>query len=281
MQAVLCRECRVCLSDKRITHLNIIVLVKQVPDASEIKINRETNTLIRDGVPSIINPFDMYAIEEALRLREQHGGKVTAVTMGPPQASEALKEAVSLGVDTVVLLSDRAFAGADTWATSYVLSQGIKKIGEYDLIIAGKQAIDGDTAQVGPETADMLGIPFVAYIRKIKQVEGKKMVAERLMDEGYDVVETSLPALITVVKEINQPRLPSLKGKMKARGLKVASWNANDIGADEKKCGLKGSPTKVVKIFPPALRGQREILAGTMEEKVATVVRKLKEQSLI
>src|SRR5512146_995679 len=155
--------------------MNIIVMIKQVPDASEVKINRETNTLIRDGVPSIINPFDMYAIEEALRLREQHGGKVTAVTMGPPQAAEALKEAVALGVDDVVLLSDRAFAGADTWATSYTLSQGIKKIGAYDLVIAGKQAIDGDTAQVGPETADMLGIPVVACIRKIESIEGKKM----------------------------------------------------------------------------------------------------------
>jgi electron transfer flavoprotein beta subunit len=261
--------------------MHIIVLVKQVPDTSEVKINRETNTLIRDGVPSIINPFDMFAIEEALRLREKHGGKVTAVTMGPPQAAEALKEAVSLGVDDVVLLSDRSFAGADTWATSYAISQGIKKIGAYDLIIAGKQAIDGDTAQVGPETADMLGIPFVAYIRKIEQVEGGKMVAERLMDEGYDVVETSLPALITVVKEINQPRLPSLKGKMKAKSLKVAGWNAQDVGADENKCGLKGSPTKVVRIFPPAPRGRREILTGSVEEQIATVIQRLKEQSFI
>jgi electron transfer flavoprotein beta subunit len=261
--------------------MNIIVLIKQVPDTSEVRINRETNTLIRDGVPSIINPFDRYAIEEALRLREKHGGRVTAVTMGPPQAAEALKEAVSLGVDDVVLLSDRSFAGADTWATSYALSQGIKKIGDYDLVIAGKQAIDGDTAQVGPETADMLGVPFVAYIRKIEQVQGKKMVAERLMDDGHDVVETSLPALITVVKEINEPRLPSLKGKMKAKNLNVTSWNAKDIGADENKCGLKGSPTKVVKIFPPAPRGQREILTGSMEEQITTVVRKLKEQSLI
>jgi electron transfer flavoprotein beta subunit len=261
--------------------MNIIVLVKQVPDTSEVRINRETNTLIRDGVPSIINPFDRYAIEEALRLREKHGGKVTALTMGPPQAAEALKEAVSLGVDEVVLLSDRSFAGADTWATSYALSQGIKKIADYDLIIAGKQAIDGDTAQVGPETADMLGIPFVAYIRKIERVEGKTMTAERLMDEGYDVVETSLPALITVVKEINEPRLPSFKGKMKAKSLAVTAWSAGDIGADPDKCGLKGSPTKVVKIFPPAPRGQRELLTGSMEDQIATVVRKLKEQSLI
>jgi len=261
--------------------MNIIVLVKQVPDTSEVKINRETNTLIRDGVPSIINPYDMYAIEEALRLREKHGGKVTAFTMGPPQAAEALKEAVSLGVDDVVLLSDRCFAGADTWATSYALSRGIKKLGNFDLIIAGKQAIDGDTAQVGPETADMLGIPFVAYIKKIDQVDGKKMVAERLMDEGHDVVEMTLPALITVVKEINQPRVPSLKGKMKAKSLKVTTWNAKDVGADDSKCGLKGSPTKVVKIFPPVPRGRREILTGSMEEQITTVIRKLKEQSLI
>jgi len=261
--------------------MHIIVLVKQVPDTSEVKINRETNTLIRDGVPSIINPYDMYAIEEALRIREKYSGKVTAFTMGPPQAAEALKEAVALGVDDVVLLSDRSFAGADTWATSYALSQGIKKLGAFDLIIAGKQAIDGDTAQVGPETADMLGIPFIAYIKKIEQIEGKKMVAERLMDEGHDVVETSLPALITVVKEINQPRVPSLKGKMKAKNLKVTTWNAKDINADENKCGLKGSPTKVVRIFPPSPRGQREILTGNMEDQITTVVRKLKEQSLI
>jgi electron transfer flavoprotein beta subunit len=261
--------------------MNIIVLVKQVPDTSEVKINRETNTLIRDGVPSIINPFDMFAIEEALRLREQHGGKVTAVTMGPPQAADALKEAVAMGVDEVVLLSDRAFAGADTWATSYTLAQGIKKLGSYDLVIAGKQAIDGDTAQVGPETADMLGIPFIAYIKKIETIAGGKMTVERMMDDGYDVVESSLPALITVVKEINQPRLPSLKGKMKAKNLKVTTLAAKDINADENLLGLKGSPTKVVRIFPPAPRGQREILSGTIEQQVEQVVKKLKEQSLI
>ncbi len=261
--------------------MKIIVLVKQVPDTSEVRINRETNTLVRDGVPSIINPYDRYAIEEALRLREQHGGTVTAVTMGPPQAVEALKEAVSLGVDDVVLLSDRAFAGADTWATSYALSQGIKKIGAFDLVIAGKQAIDGDTAQVGPETADMLGIPFVAYIRKIDAVTDKTMTVERLMDEGTDVVETSLPAVITVVKEINDPRLPSLKGKMKAKNLAATTWSAADIGADTDRCGLKGSPTQVVRIFPPAPRGDREMLTGTREEQVAALVGKLHKQSLI
>lgn len=261
--------------------MNIIVLIKQVPDASEVKINRETNTLIRDGVPSIINPFDTYAIEEALRLREKHGGKVIALSMGPPQAAEALKEAVSLGVDEVVLLSDRAFAGSDTWATSYTLAKGIKKIGQFDLVIAGKQAIDGDTAQVGPETADVLGIPFVAFTKKIESIENGKITAERMMEEGFDVVETSLPVVISVVKEINEPRLPSLKGKMKAKNFKVTTWTAKDIGADENLCGLKGSPTKVVKIFPPTPRGQREILSGTIDQQVEQVAKKLKEQMLI
>jgi electron transfer flavoprotein beta subunit len=261
--------------------MNIIVLIKQVPDTSEVKINRETNTLIREGVPSIINPFDMYAIEEALRLREKHGGKVTALSMGPPQAAEALKEAVSHGVDDVVLLSDRAFAGSDTWATSYALSKGVKKMGAFDIIIAGKQAIDGDTAQVGPETADLLGIPFVAFIKKIESVENGKMTAERMMEEGFDVVETSLPVVISVVKEINEPRLPSLKGKMKAKNFKVTTWTAKDIDADENLCGLKGSPTKVVKIFPPTPRGRREVLTGTIEQQVEQVAKKLKEQTLI
>lgn len=261
--------------------MNIIVLIKQVPDTSEVKINRETNTLIRDGVPSIINPFDMYAIEEALRLREKHGGKVTALTMGPPQAAEALKDAAALGVDEVALLSDRAFAGADTWATSYALTKAIKKIGQYDLVISGKQAIDGDTAQVGPETADMLGVPFIAFVKKIETIENGKMIVERSMDEGYDVVETQLPAVISVVKEINDPRLPSLKGKMKAKNLKIEAWTASDVGADVEQCGLKGSPTKVVKIFPPTPRGQREILTGTIEQQAEHVAKKLREQSLI
>jgi electron transfer flavoprotein beta subunit len=261
--------------------MNMIVLVKQVPDAAEVKINRETNTLIRDGVPSIINPFDRYAIEEALRLKEKHGGKVTVVTMGPPQAAEALREAVALGADDAVLISDRAFAGADTWATSYALAKGIKKIGDFDLVLAGKQAIDGDTAQVGPETAEMLDVPFVAYIRKIESIGNGKMTVERMMDDGYDVVETSLPALITVVKEINEPRLPSLKGKMKAKSFSIRTMTAKEIEADENMIGLRGSPTKVVRIFPPAPRGNREILSGPLDQQIEQMTRKLKEQSLI
>jgi len=261
--------------------MNIIVCIKQVPETQEVRLDPVTHTLKREGIAAIINPFDLYALEEGLRVKDAHGGTVTVITMGPPQAEAALREALGFGADAAVLLSDKAFAGADTWATALTLAKAVEKLGAADLIFCGKQAIDGDTAQVGPETADMLGIPFVAYIRKIEKVEGTSMVAERLMDEGYDVVETTLPCLITVVKEINDPRVPSLKGKMKAKGLQVKPWTAKDIGADESKIGLKGSPTQVVRIFPPAPRGQREILGGTIEEQVAAVTKKLKAQSLI
>jgi electron transfer flavoprotein beta subunit len=190
--------------------MNIIVCVKQVPDTTEVKINPETNTLVREGVPSIINPFDENAIEEALRLREKHGGKVTVITMGPPQASEALRQAVAMGADEVVLVSDRAFAGSDTWATSYTLSQTIKVLGAFDVIFCGKQAIDGDTAQVGPGIAEWLGIPQVTFASKV-ELDGKKAKIERLLEEVNEVVECPLPLVITVVKQINEPRLPSLK----------------------------------------------------------------------
>jgi electron transfer flavoprotein beta subunit len=193
--------------------MNIIVCIKQVPDTAEVRINPETGTLIRDGVPSIINPFDMHAIEAGLQLREKTGGNVTVLTMGPPQAESALREAISMGVNDAVLLSDRAFAGSDTWATSHILSKAISKLGA-DVIICGKQAIDGDTAQVGPEVAEFLNIPHISYVRRVDDITEKTIKVQRLMDEGYDVVESSLPVLLTVVKELNEPRLPSLKGKM-------------------------------------------------------------------
>ena len=179
--------------------MNIVVCIKQVPDTTDVRIDPATNTLIREGVPSIINPFDMYAIEEALRLREKLGGKVTVISMGPPQVIDALREAISMGVDDAVLLSDRAFAGADTWATSYTLSMGIRKMGGADVILCGKQAIDGDTAQVGPGVAEFLDIPQVTYVKKIEQIDDKKARVWRMTEEGYEVVDTSLPAMFTVV----------------------------------------------------------------------------------
>lgn len=255
--------------------MNIIVCVKQVPDTAEVRINPETNTLIREGVPSIINPYDLHAIEAALQIKDKTGGKVTVITMGPPQAEEALREAVSMGVDDVRLISDRAFAGADTWATSYTLYKAIEKLG-YDIILCGKQAIDGDTAQVGPEVAEFLDIPHVSYVRKIDDVGKDTIKVQRLMDDGYDVVEASLPVLLTVVREINTPRLPSLKGKMAAKKAVIAKMDMKEIGAEENNVGLKGSPTQVRKIFAPEAKTDRKMLQGSLEEQVSSLVEELR-----
>lgn len=261
--------------------MNIVVCIKQVPDTTEVQINRETGTLMRDGVPSIVNPFDMYAIEEGIRLKEKYGGKVTAVTMGPPQAKNALAEAIAMGVDDAVLLSDRAFAGSDTLATSYSLSRAIKKIGDFDFILCGKQASDGDTAQVGPGIAECLGIPFVAFVKKIENVEGSKARVERMMEYGYDVVEVPVPVVLTVVKEINEPRLPSLRGKMKARKYEPNHMTTEDMDVDPDRLGLDGSPTRVIKVFTPEIKKDGEILEGeTPEELAGKLKQKLKEDGL-
>jgi len=254
--------------------MRIIVCIKQVPDTAEVRINPETNTLIRDGVPSIINPYDTHAIEAGLQIREKAGGSVTILTMGPPQAEEALKEAISMGADEAVLLTDRAFAGSDTWATAYTLAKAIEYIGA-DVILCGKQAIDGDTAQVGPEVAEFLDIPHVAYIRKIDDVTDSRIVVQRLMDDGYDVVESSLPVLLTVVRELNSPRLPSLKGKMAAKKAVIKKLTAADIKADEESLGLKGSPTQVRNIFAPEVRKDRKMFEGTAEEQVDSLIKEL------
>lgn len=256
--------------------MNIVVCIKQVPDTAEVRINPETGTLVREGVPSIINPYDMHAVEAAIWIKEKVGGSVTAVTMGPPQAETALRDAISLGVDDAVLLSDRAFAGSDTLATSYTLSKAMEKLSP-DIIICGKQAIDGDTAQVGPEVAETLNIPHVAYVRKIENITAGFIRVQRLMQEGYDIVESTLPVLLTVVKELNEPRLPSLKGKMRAKKAEIKKWTAPDIGADEKDLGLKGSPTRVKNIFAPEARKDREMLKGAPEEQADGLVKKLKE----
>src|SRR3989338_4813938 len=190
--------------------MEIIVCIKQVPETTQVQIDPQTNTLIREGVKSIINPFDMYAIEEGIRLKEKFGGKVTVITMGPPQAESALREAIALGADEAVLVSDRAFAGSDTWATSFTMATAIKKMGKFDLIICGKQASDGDTAQVGPGISVHLDIPQVTFVKKIEEIKDGLAKVERLTEEGFDVIQTPLPALLTVVKEINTPRLPSL-----------------------------------------------------------------------
>jgi electron transfer flavoprotein beta subunit len=257
--------------------MHVVVCIKQVPNTNDVKIDPKTNTLMREGVESIINPFDMYAIEEGLRLREKHGGKVTVLTMGPPQAETALREALSMGADEGILVSDRAFAGSDTWATSYTLAQSLRKIGAFDLILCGKQAADGDTAQVGPGMATHLDLPQITYVRKIERVEGGRVVAERLMENGYEVIEAPLPCLLTVVKEINEPRLPSLKGKMTAKKAVITKWNAADIGTEKSKTGLEGSPTKVMRIFTPEARKGGQVFTGEPETIVPQVVEKLRD----
>ncbi len=263
--------------------MNIVVCIKQVPETNDVRINNDTNTLIREGVPSIINPFDTYALEEALRLKEKLGGKVTVFTMGPPQAEEALRQAISLGIDEAILISDRRVAGSDTLATSYTLAEALKKYGEVDLIICGKQAMDGDTAQVGPGIAESLGLPHITYVKKIEEIrpDDRYLKVERMMEEGYEVIETNLPALITVVKEINEPRVPSLKGMMRAKKAEIVKWSAADLALDEKKIGLDGSPTWVIKIFTPEARSGGQMLQGSPREQVEQLAGKLKEIKLV
>ena len=256
--------------------MNIIVCIKQVPDAKDVRLDPKTNTMAREGVESIMNPFDRHALEEAVRLKEQHGGTVTVISMGPPQAEAVLRDAVSCGADEAVLVSDRAFAGADTWATTYTLGKAIEKLGEFDLVLCGKQAIDGDTAQVGPGLARRLDIPYVSYVKKVSGYDNGAMQVERLMDDGYDELAIPLPGLLTVVKEINEPRVPSLKGKMKAKKLVIQTLSAEDIGAEPQSIGLPGSTTQVVKVFAPQFKGERAMLEGTVDEQVDQLVEKIK-----
>ena len=256
--------------------MNIVVCIKQVPGTTEIKIDPETNTLVREGVKSIINPFDTFALEEAVRLKERcDNSKVIVITMGPPQAEQALRDTISLGADEAVLLSDRVFAGSDTWATSYILSRGIAKIGDYGLIICGKQTLDGDTGQVGPGLSEMLGIPFVAYVSKVEDIKEGSIKVQRMIEEGYETFEMSLPAVITVSKEINVPRVPSLRGSMKAKTAQIPIWSAEDIGVEAEKAGISGSPTRVVKIFFPRRENNSEMLQGSVDEQTDQLVEKL------
>ncbi len=261
--------------------MNIVVCLKQVPGTTEVKIDPETNTLIRQGIKNIINPFDTYALEEGVRIKERCRGNVTVISMGPPQAEEILREAISLGADEAVLLSDTAFAGADTWATAYTLSAAINRLGQYDIIICGRQTLDGDTGQVGPELAEMLEIPFVAYVSQIEEIYNGQMRVHRMIDEGHEVIETPVPAVITVVKEINVPRLPSLRGTTRSKSAIIPVWTAQELGVDPGRVGLSGSFTRVIRVFFPQRTSQAEIFQGEMENQVECLVGKLKDDGLI
>ena len=261
--------------------MNIIVCLKQVPGTTKVDIDPQTNTLVRKGIENIVNPFDTYALEEGVRLREQYGGKVTVISMGPPQTDAALREAISLGADEAILLSDNAFAGADTWATSFTLSRAVARIDEYDLIICGRQTVDGDTGQVGPELAELLDIPFIAYVSQIEEINGGYIRIRRMVEEGHEVLETTLPAIITVVKEINVPRLPSLRGIARAKSASIPIWDAKELGTDKDMVGLSGSCTRVIKVFFPRRICQSEILEGDLESQITSLVGKLRDASLL
>ncbi len=246
--------------------MKIIVCIKQVPNTEEVRIDPVNNTLIRSGVESIINPLDLNAIEEAVRIKEQYGGKVIALTMGPFQAEDAIKEALARGVNEGYLLSDRKFSGADTFATSYTISEAIKYLGGADLIICGKQAIDGDTAQVGPGIAEFLKIPHITYVSKIKEIKNNSIILESMNDNGYSIIISSIPALITVVKSINIPRLINLKEWAYARRQKIPIIDSKKLNIDETKIGLKGSPTRVKKVKIVTYSKKVNMLHGDLKD---------------
>lgn len=264
--------------------MNICVCMKQVPDTNEIKIDPETHTLIRKGVPSIVNPFDTYAQEAGVRLKEKLGGKLIVISMGPEQAKEAVKSCLSVGADGGYLISSRKFGGSDTLATSYILSEAIKAVEEkegfkFDLILCGKQATDGDTAQVGPEIAEHLGLPQITYALDIIDKDGEIQV-KREHDAGYDMISAKLPAVVTVVKLPYEPRYPTIKSKMAAKKKEIPVLTEEDIPAIElAMCGLSGSPTRVKKTFTPVREKNGVKLTGMEAEDAAKEVVKLLEEA--
>ncbi|MCI8851863.1 MAG: electron transfer flavoprotein subunit beta/FixA family protein [Erysipelotrichaceae bacterium] len=260
--------------------MKIVVLVKQVPDSTEIRVDKATGTLIRAGVPSIINPDDLAGVEEALKLKETTGATVTIVSMGPPQASEMLKELYARGVDECVLITDRKFAGADTCATSSTLAAALDKLG-YDLIIAGRQAIDGDTAQVGPQTAERLGIPQVTYVDEIKAVNGDTITVKKALEDCEQIIEAKLPVVLTTLSGMNNPRYMNCNDIVDSMNKEVTVWTFDDLGIDESKVGLAGSPTKVHSTFTKDVSADTETFTLPANETAKLIAQTLKEKQLI
>ncbi len=259
--------------------MKIIVCIKQVPNTNKVKLDPETGTLIRKGVPSIINPDDKAGLEAALRLKDQHGAHVTVLTMGPPQADRALREALAMGADEAVLLTDRAFGGADTWATSSTLAAAISTM-DYDLIITGRQAIDGDTAQVGPQIAEHLKLANISYAEALR-VEGDHVVVKRQFEDRYHIIKAKMPCLITALSELNTPRYMTPGGIFSAYEAHVNVLGRNDIIIDDADIGLKGSPTRVFKSFNKAVKGQGTVVELDPQESAAWLVEKLQEKFIL
>lgn len=257
-------------------NMEILVCIKQVPGTSKVEVDEKTGVLKRDGVDSKMNPYDLYALETALKIKERLGGNVSVITMGPPQAKEVIKEAYMMGVTRGALISDRKFAGADVLATAYTISQGIRQMGNFDMILCGKQTTDGDTAQVGPEVAEYLGIPHIANVIKIEEVNEKAITVEMDMADALEIDEVKYPCLLTVDKDIFEPRLPSYKKKLETKEREIKSICLNDFeDKDENKYGLNGSATQVERIFPPSTNSDRETWTGTAEEISNRIFNKL------
>jgi electron transfer flavoprotein beta subunit len=262
--------------------MKIVVCIKQVPDTNEVKLDPVTNTLIREGVPSIINHDDKSGIEAALQLREKTGGTVTVLCMGPPQADVALREALAMGCDEAILISGREFGGSDTWATAAIISAALKKIG-YDVVITGRQAIDGDTAQVGPQIAETIGVPQVSYVEELN-VEGDKLVVKRQFEDRYHIIEIKPPCLLTALSELAEPRYMHVGGIVDAYQKEIRVLGFDDLkdGLNPDFIGLKGSPTNVVKSFTKQAKGAGTILADiSADEAVAAIIQKMEERHII
>lgn len=264
--------------------MNIIVLVKQVPEIEKVRFNYEKGRLDRSSAGAVTNPFDLNALEAAVQIKESLGGSVTVISMGPMQAEKSLRDALARGADKAILLSDEKFAGADTLATAYTLAAAIRKIKTFDLIICGEKTVDGDTAQVGPEVAEFLGIPHVAYVEEIQQVSEDGITVKAKLERSYYIVRLNLPALITVTKDINNPRLPTLRDKLKAMRASITIWNHRDLAkvADPRYFGFSGSPTRVIKVYTPTTGRRRgQIITGTPEEVARKIMQILKENKIL
>jgi electron transfer flavoprotein beta subunit len=263
--------------------MHVIVLIKQVPNTTDVQLDPKTGNLMREGLDSIINPDDRHALETALQLKEKYGAKITVLSMGPLQALDAISEAMGMGVDKAVLLSDRAFSGADTWATSFTLGRAIHNIGAYDLVLAGRQAIDGDTAQVGPQVAEFLEIPQVTYVCEVQDLADDKVIVKRQVDDGYERIRCRLPALLTVTGTSTPPRYPEMARLLLACREKapIQIWNAADLGVTTAEIGLEGSLTHVIKTFAPKHARQSEMLKGDSIEMARALAGKLYANKLI
>ncbi len=261
--------------------MDVIVCIKQVPDVAEVKWDPKTGSLIRKGVKSIINPNDKNAIEAALALKEKHGGQITILSMGPSQVESILREALAMGADHAVQLTDKMFAGADTWVTSYTLGLAIKKIGEFDLILCGKEVLDGMTAQVGPQLAEFLGLPQLTYAVDIQIFEDKVRIKQKF-DNILRIIESPMPALITVERELNQPRITPMDKIIDAFNKEIQVLKAQDLNGEESNFGLKGSPTKIKEVFTPKrLKGKVEMIDGSPDQMADSLINKMKEKYII